>query len=247
VKSAATFILYFFLFKPALFGQKISRGNYEFGLNTGFMVYQGDLSNGRVGSLKTQKLFLDLNVTRLLGDKFSFKVNFTAGKLKGDDSKYSEPDYKRHRNFYFTSPVYEFSGRIVYDIFGKNYSIIGMAPYVSAGAGISFLDIKRDWSKLDADYFPATSDVFTGLTKDLAYDVPSSIPVFPLSAGMKFFISPKWALNAEITYRLTATDYLDGFSKSANPRYNDSYFTYGGGIIYRPGKKDPLGCASPKY
>lgn len=247
VKRAVSFFIFFIGLVYASFSQKVSRGNYEFGLNSGLMVYQGDLSTGRVGSVRTQKLFIDLNASRLLGEKFSFKVNFTMGKLKGDDSKYANPEYKRHRNFIFTSPVYEFSGRVVYDILGKNYSIMGIAPYVSAGAGISFLEIKRDWSRLDADYFPASSEVMTGLTEDIAYGLPDAIPVFPLSGGVKFFLSPKWALNGEITYRLTTTDYLDGFSKSANPKYNDSYFTYGVGIIYRPGKRDPLGCASPKF
>lgn len=247
VRRAASFCFCLLVFHSTMFAQKSNRGNYEFGFNSGLMVYQGDLSLGRVGSIKTQKLFIDLNVTRLLGDHFSFKANFTLGKLKGDDAKYSSPDYKRHRNFNFTSPVYEFSGRVVYDILGKNYFIHGIAPYVSAGVGISLLNIKRDWSKFDPDYFPVNATVITGLPQDMAYELPKSIPVFPLGGGVKYFISPKWALNAEVTYRLTSTDYLDGFSKAANPEYNDSYFTYGVGIIYRPGKSDPLGCASPKF
>lgn len=220
---------------------------YEWGLNIGLMVYQGDLSVGRVGSLRTQKPYFDLHATRLLGDAFSIRANLAVGELYGDDAKYENPDYKRHRNFNFKSPVYELSLRVLWDPLGRNNNIVGFAPYVFGGAGLALLNIRRDWSRLDKDYFPLNADVLTQIPADSAKVLPGSIPVFPVGAGVKYFLSPQLALNAELGYRLTATDYLDGFSKSANPNFRDSYFTYGVGIIYRPGKRDPMDCPTPKY
>jgi hypothetical protein len=246
VRKAATFFIACFILTISCFAQT-GKTNYEFGINPGLMVYQGDLSNGRVGSMRTQKLALDLNVSRLIGDAFSIRADFTIGKLKGDDARYKNPEYKRHRNFNFTSPVYELSARLVWDPTGKNYAIKGISPYLFGGVGIAFIDVTRDASGLDKDYFPAVANVITKLPEDLAYETPSSIPVFPLGGGVKMILSPKIAVQAEVAYRLTSTDYLDGFSKAANPDFNDSYFTYTFGITIRPGKKDPLGCASPKF
>lgn len=243
----ATWIVLFSSFLSGITHAQDKKTNYEWGLNLGFMVYQGDLSNGRFGSFRTEKLFFDLHATKLLGDFFSARLNVSMGKLKGDDSKYKDPEYKRHRNFNFSSPVYELSARVLWDPTGKNYSIKGIAPYIFAGAGFSFLNIKNDWSQHDKDYFPVNADVLTQLSADSAHGVPGTIPVFPLGGGLKYFISPTWALNAEVSYRVTSTDYLDGFSKSANPDFKDSYLSYSVGIIYRPGKKDPLSCPTTKY
>ena len=242
-----TLLLIGIIISFSLFPQKTTKAHYEFGLNVGTMIYQGDLSESRLGSIKTQKLFADLHATRLFGNNFSARINFTIGKLHGDDARFEEPEYKCHRNFNFSTPVYELSGRVLWDILGRNYNIRGFAPYVFGGVGISFLNIRRDWSRLDPDYFPPNADVLTRLPEDIATELPNSIPVFPVGAGFKYFLSPKWAFNAELAYRLTSTDYLDGFSKAANPEYRDSYASFGVGIIYRPGKKDPLDCASWRY
>ncbi len=246
IKAGAIFF-FFSLFQTSVFSQRKIRGDVEYGLNVGMMVYQGDLSNSQFGSFRTQKLFFDLNATKLFGDNFSARLNLAVGKLKGDDTKYDKPDYMKHRAFNFTTPVYEISARLLWDPFGNNYGISGFTPYIFGGAGISFLNIKRDWSQLDKDYFSITSDVLINFSADSAHALPSTIPVFPLGGGIKYFLSPKLALNAEVSYRFTTTDYLDGFSRTANPGYRDSYLTYSVGVIYRPGNRDPLECPRPKY
>ena len=220
---------------------------YEWGLNLGFTNYQGDLSGGATGSLKTQKLLLDVYATRLLGPYFSLRANLLISKLKGDDALFSKPDYKRHRNFNFTSPLYELSARFQWTPSGRNYSEFGFAPYLFAGMGVAFLDVKRDWSMIDRDYFVPPSDLLAGLGIDSLQSTPGSIPVLPIGGGVKYIISRTFALNAEMGYRLTRTDYLDGFSKSANPDLKDSYFTYAVGIVIHPGKKDRMSCPEPKY
>lgn len=220
---------------------------YEWGLNYGFTNYQGDLSGEVLGSFKTQKPLLDIYATRLLGPYFSVKANLAVSKLKGDDALFSDPDYKRHRNFNFTSPLYELSARFQWTPTGRNYSEFGFAPYLFAGVGVAFLDIKRDWSNIDRDYFPNPSDLLVGLGVDSLQAVPESIPVFPVGGGVKYIISRTFALNAEVGYRLITTDYLDGFSKAANPELRDNYFTYSVGIIFHPAKKDRLSCPEPKY
>jgi len=221
--------------------------HFEDGINSGFTNYQGDLSGELTGSFKTQKLLLNVYITRLLGPYFSVKANFMISKLKGDDALFSSPDYKRHRNFNFSSPLYEATARFQWMPSGKNYNEVGMAPYLFAGLGVAILDIKRDWSNIDRDYFPTPSDLLVGLAIDSARSLPLSIPVIPVGGGIKYIISRSFAFTIEAAYRVTTNDYIDGFSKAANPDLKDSYFTYSVGISVHPWKKGRMACPEVKY
>lgn len=221
---------------------------YEFGVNLGFSVYQGDLSPERLGSFKTQKFSVGLHASKVLSPSFLLRGNLSFGKLKGDEAKYSNPEYHQQRNFNFTTPVTELSAQVVWNVAGKNYTDKGFSPYLFAGAGLSFLNIKKDYSNISTSYFDAeTSEIWAGLAADSAHKLPKIIPVIPVGAGIKYFITPNWAVNAESSYRIATTDYLDGFSEAANPDKKDNYLGYSIGIIYRTGKKNRLGCPVVKY
>lgn len=221
---------------------------FEYGLNLGAVVYQGDLTPEKFGSFKTQKFAVGLHLNRILGHTFSIRGNLLISKLYGDDAKYDEPAYRQQRNFTFTSPLIELSAQLVFNITAQNYADKGISPYVFGGAGVSFLHITRDWSRLNREYFDAQNHITTdGLAIDSAHAVPKIIPVIPVGGGLRYFFSPQWGLNAEASYRLSFTDYLDGFSEAANPDLKDHYLNYAVGIIYRPGKKNSLGCPVIKY
>ena len=221
---------------------------YEWGVSIGFLVYQGDLTPERLGSFRTQKLSLGLHASRILSPSFSLRAHLTVGKLKGDDARYANPEYRQQRNFNFTSPVAELSGQFVWNITGRNYADKGFSTYLFAGAGVSFLKIKRDWSNINPGYFlPEISEIWAGLAADSAHALPRVIPVIPAGAGIKYFITPQWAVNAETSYRIAATDYLDGFSQAANPDKKDKYLGYSVGLIYRTGKKNRLACPVVRY
>ncbi len=227
---------------------QIDHPKYEAGINLGFLVYQGDLTPEQLGSFKTQKLSLGLHLSKILNASFSARANLAFGKLKGDDAKYSIPEFRQQRNFNFTTPVTEFTGQLVWNVTGRNYEDKGLSPYLFAGAGIAFLKIKRDWSKINVDYFGGeTGEIWTGLAADSAHKLPKVIPVVPVGAGIKYFFNPKWAVSAETSYRIATTDYLDGFSKSANASKKDNYMGYSIGLIYRSGKANRLACPVVKY
>ena len=114
---------------------------YEFGVNLGFVMYQGDLTPEKFGSFKTQKFAVGLHVDRILGHTFSIRGNLLISSLKGDDALYDEPEYRQERNFNFTSPLVELSAQLVFNLTAKNYADKGFSPYVFAGAGLAFLNI----------------------------------------------------------------------------------------------------------
>lgn len=236
------------LFSVTIVCAQTNLPKYEFGLNLGFTVYQGDLTPKATGSFETQKFSLGLHASRLFSPSFSARANLLFGKLKGDESLYANPDYRQQRNFKFTSPVTELSVQAVWNVLGRNYVQKGLSPYIFAGGGLTLLKVKPDWSNISTAYFPQESaEIWAGLAADTAHSLPRIIPVIPLGAGVKYFFTPRLAVNAEASYRLSYTDYIDGFSQAANPEKKDHYLNYSIGLIFRTGNKDKLKCAKMKY
>ena len=222
---------------------QINLSKYEVGLSGGVFVYQGDLTPQTLGSYKTLKPQFALHVYRILSPAFSVRLNFNRGKLYGNDAKYANPDWRRQRNFTFTTPVTEISAQAVWSFLQQRSP--RFSPYLFAGAGLSFLKIKRDWSNINTTVFGDGSDVQNGLAIDAAKSLPRVIPVVPVGAGVRYALNDRFSLTGETSYRLSFTDYLDGFSKSADPGKNDHYFSHSIGLIYSFGKKDKtLGCPS---
>ena len=241
IKSIAVVLI--FLGKKEASGQS-TIPKYEAGINLGTFIYQGDLTPQRLGSFKTSTLTLSIFGSRIINSSFSLRTNLALGKLKGDESKYASPAYRQQRNFYFKTPVVELSELAVWNIFGKNYEKqrSGFSPYLMAGAGLSYLKIKRDWSRLNENYFASDSAFFAGLNKDINHDLPQLIAVIPIGGGLRYSLSQRLSVSGEILYRFTFTDYLDGFSQSVNPKLNDHYYSATVGLIYRLGEKNNLNC-----
>jgi opacity protein-like surface antigen len=216
--------------------------NFELGGSIGTFIYQGDLTPSHTGSIKTQKPGFNLFANKILNSSFSVRTNLAIDKLKGDDAKYSNPDYRQQRNFNFTSPVVEISEQLLWNPLRKNYDNKGFAPYLFAGVGFSFLKSKRDWSKFNGEYFADALEVLNGLSEDIQHSLPEGIAVVPVGIGFRYALSPKISISAEISYRFSFTDYLDGFSQAADPNKRDNYYSNSIGIIYRFGIKNKLDC-----
>lgn len=220
---------------------------FQFGISGGVFVYQGDLTPSALGSYKTLRPAINLFASKLFSPFFSLRVNLALGGLKGDDAKYDHPDYRQQRNFNFTAPAIELSGLVEWNVLGRNYISRGFAPYVFAGVGGSFLWIRRDYSRLNAEYFGTESELITGLATDAARPLPKALLVLPVGVGTRYYLSDRIGLSAETSYRLMSHDYLDGFSQAANPSKGDHYYSHTIGVVYRLGKKNTLACPVVKY
>ena len=223
---------------------------FEFGISGGAFIYQGDLTPSPLGSYRTLKPLINLNVTRIITPMFSLRTNLSFGKLKGDDSKYSVPEYRQQRNFKFKSPVFEISELLVADLLKNNMARekSSWSPYLFAGAGLSVLRIKRDWTRFNAEYFIGEQSTIQGLAADVQHVPPRMIAVLPAGIGVRYAVSSRISVTAETSYRFTFTDYLDGFSKAADPSMRDSYQSHSIGIIYQFVKgNSSWKCPVPKY
>jgi Domain of unknown function (DUF6089) len=218
---------------------------YQLGASLGTYVYMGDLTPNSLGSYRTLKPALNLFASKLFSPSFALRANIGFGRLKGDDAKYAHPEYRQQRNFNFTSPVTEISALAEWNVLSRNYISRGFSPYVFAGIGYSFLKIWRDWSNLNTEYFG--EDVLTGLAADAQQSLPRGLLVLPVGIGIRYYLTDRIGISAEASYRVMSTDYLDGFSKAANPTENDHYGIYSIGAVYRIGKKNALACPVIKY
>lgn len=221
---------------------QINTPKYEIGVGVGTYVYQGDLTPSATGSYRTMRPGLNLYGSRILSRSFAVRANIAFSGLKGDDAAYDHPEYRQHRNFNFSTPLVEATALLVWNPLKRNYIDKGFSPYLFAGAGASFLSVQKDWSNYDANYFGDGTYIPSRVAIDDAHGTPNVIPVVPVGIGLRYNISSRWTATAEGTYRLMFTDYLDGFSQSADPAQNDHYHSITVGVVYRIGKKNQLDC-----
>lgn len=219
------------------FGQGLDK--YEIGLGAGIFVYQGDLTPSQLGAYNSKQPALQLFAQRKLTTAFSLRGGLAFGKLKGDDANYSKPSWRQQRNFNFSSPLAEITALLVwYPLHRKNK----LDPYLFGGVGISMLNISRDYSNFNTEYFSNEPNVVEGLTIDAAHKLPKLLPVLPVGLGLRYSLNNSFSLITETSYRFTKTDYLDGFSRSANAAYGDHYLSHSVGLVYSFAKKAGLDC-----
>lgn len=218
------------------------------GLNGGIYVYQGDLTPERIGSFRTMQPGFSFFAKKPINYFLAARVHVSIASLKGDDSRYTKPEYRQQRNFYFTTSVKEFSGQLVWNIRGRNYDDQGIMPYIFSGAGVSLISVHKDYSRMDLTVFGEGSDVMAGLAIDNIKGTPHALFSVPVGVGAEYPISNRFSVNIETSYRFIFTDYLDGFSHSANPALRDHYHSTSAGLIYKFGNRDKgVACPVIKY
>lgn len=220
------------------------QNRFELGAGIGTYIYQGDLTPQLLGSTRTMRPGVSLFGTKILSPSYGVRLHLAIGGLRGADSLYATPEYRRERNLAFRSPVWELSASFIWNIAQTNYggNVARFAPYIGAGIGISRLRVLRDYSNFNYSYFGSETQTVAGLNADIARRTPRLIPVIPLTAGARYAINDNWDLFAETNYRLTLTDYLDGFSKVANPKLRDRYYSVEIGVIRKFGRKGAMDC-----
>lgn len=177
-----------------------------------------DASGG--GSLIYGDIQGNLNYNAQLGVKYStsryfgLKANFTAGKLEGDNNRRS-----------FENNYLQYSIRGVFNIsqLGNiNYYFpkFNLSAYAGVGNVLNNADFVNDRNN-DLD------NTFNG-----------SFISAPVGANIKYYLSSKLDLFADVNYAHTKSDLLDAYepARTAN-RANDGFATFSIGISYKLGSK----------
>ncbi len=202
----------------------LSNAQFEAGLFVGACNYQGDLADGTLRWQETQPAFGAL--LRYTPNRFiTIRGSFIQGKLTGSDLRSSDP-ITRYRGFTFKSTVREFSVVGEFNFLGQSNenNFQGGStlfnPYIFAGLGIA----SNDGSPVappDTRPYPFPED-----------GASSIVPAFPMGVGFKVQFGEAVSVGIEWGTRLTFSDYLDGVSKTGNPKKNDWYMFGGLTLAY---------------
>jgi hypothetical protein len=186
LKAKATAIVFIVFFSSSLKSSAQFYKDMSVGLNGGIYVYQGDLTPQTLGSFRTLQPGFSFFAKKPINHFLAARFHVSIAKLKGDDSRYSKPEYRQQRNFYFTTPVKEFSGQLVWNIRGMNYEDKGIQPYIFSGAGVSLIRVRKDYSRMDPTVFGDGSDVIAGLAVDNARGTPHALLAVPVGVGAEY-------------------------------------------------------------
>jgi len=177
---------------------------WEVGGSVGMAGYIGDLNVNN--PVKPSGGFAGLFVKRNFNRYLAAKLSYSFGQISGADST-SDYQQFRDRNLSFTTPLKELSLVAEFNFMsyipdaGKNL----YTPYIYAGGGLTSFAPR---AMLDGSQIGLRQLRTEGQASPYAkYAI-----VIPFGAGIKYNISGKWTLAADLGYRYTNTDYLDDVS-----------------------------------
>lgn len=216
---------------------------WQIGAGIGNAVYQGDLTPSKLGSYKKLDPAFSINVSKYLSASIKLRSSLSFGTIEADERRYTQSTFRQQRSLSFSSPFTEVSEVIVWNFLESQYhNPRKISPYLLGGIGVSFLNISRNSSQFNSAFFVNDPHVLLGLAEDLRITPPKTILVFPLGVGANYYLSQFVSLYLEINFRCTQTDYLDGFSKVAEPKNYDYYYVNSIGLVYTLHKQNRLGC-----
>lgn len=228
---------------------QVIQNRWQMGANIGVIVYQGDLAPSLFGHRKNLKPIIGFNISRVLKPSFRLRTSLVFGQIIGDEGVYTKPAYRQQRNLSFSTPLAEISEMVVWNFLNNkddlNFKLF--SPYVFGGVGVSFLNINRSFNNIRPIYFENEPRAVQRLAQDLQTKPPKTILIIPVGIGVEYIINKYILLCAEINFRYTQTDYLDGFSKVGDPKKDDYYYSGTMGFIYKFKKKNMLDCPVLKY
>lgn len=208
------------------------------GLETGTLVYQGDLVPSIAGSFRNSKLLFGINVSKQVFPHFGIKASLLKGQISADESVFTSPSWRQIRAFQFQTPITEISTVVVFDFADQSLDQTKrLTPYLFAGLGVSLLKVNRDWSRMNTAAFDPKSSTLLGLGIDTLKKTPAILPVIPIGAGIRYALNERWSVHSELGFRLSMSDYIDGFSKSGNPAAKDFYYALKLGVSYQLGNR----------
>lgn len=194
----------------------------EVGFFAGITNYQGDLVEPGF-SLKDSGLGLGVVLKHHLSEKLAIRAGLNAGKIKGSDANYDE---RVTRGYSFETNFFDLSAGLEYTFLGKERYDAGgtfkktVSPFAYLAVGVVNADVSVD-------------DKIGRAQEEL--DASSLHFALPIGLGLKADLSERITLAADVSFRASFSDYLDGFSESANPDKNDWYFLGGLTFTYRLG------------
>jgi OmpA-OmpF porin, OOP family len=211
-------LFFLFLILPILTSaQKLS-----FGISTGFALYQGDVTERfPVQNLLDNKPTIGGFVKFQVNEKLSLRASYLKGEISGDEKIYHKIPWREVRGFSFKSPISEWAAMAEWDILTKHFTHNShskgqsFSVYLTGGIGYVKTDPKVDFNE--------PNPMFEDVNIDKLAQYNRNHIVAPIGIGVKYKFAPNHSVSVEAANRTTFTDYLDGISKTAQPKNGDWY------------------------
>ena len=211
----------------------------ECGVGASGFLYQGDLSGEKFGSRQDMRYGFSLHGKYLINKSWAIRGDFYQGKLAGNDRQFTE-EWRQKRAYQFSSPLSELSVAVEFSLTGNNayrsYTQYG-AQYrrwrsgIYAGVGVAKINSSRNWQHLDRHYFGKDATAYIPLD---SMSAPAKwVLVIPAGVSLSYAATERLSVFADIGYRFTFTDNMDGYRHSVYSRKKDGYSTYTLGLSYK--------------
>ena len=203
----------------------------EGGVLIGVSNYAGDIVKKGDYDLSAACFVFGAFYRLYTNNNLSWRFGLNQGRLQGDDLDWVGTD-RVGRGFSFSTPLTEITSRVEYDFLNhQRWNVAnGFQPkfsfYLFAGAGACFINPKTEYnSNLGNRYdlLIAEDEKHRG----------SVVFTIPFGGGINIDLSERWIIGGEFGLNPVFSDYLDGISESANPKYNDWYSIGGLTLSYR--------------
>lgn len=180
----------------------------------GTIYYYGDLTDGfRTNFLKPAG---GMFYYRYIQPNLAFRLGMSYGEIEASD-RFAEDEARRARNLSFSSPIFEVSTIMVYEIikdknFGNSWvSRPFITPYVFGGVSMFYFNPRANFDGTMIELQPlGTEGQFLASSNTSSY---SRFQVaLPGGLGINTRVSERIGLSFELGYRITLTDYLDDVS-----------------------------------
>jgi hypothetical protein len=191
--------------------------NSEFGIFLGTSHYSGDIEVSPANFLRQTSPAVGIFARQHFSEKWAVRAMITIGGLKGDEKKYPTNKLREQRGFNFKSTVAEFALMPEF----RPFSIGNIHFLAFGGLAAVYANPKP--------YFNDQGNNI--LNKDIVEDQSQKYPkialAIPMGGGFQWDINETTSLGGELGFRKTFTDYIDGFSATANPKSKDYYIIAG--------------------
>ena len=249
IAKTINILVILFLFQTNADAQRWKLRRYEVSFNLGTVQAFGDF-----GTFPNGENWLGLKDINLLANRPAFGVSLrykidplyavslhvSYGKGYGDDGEVGVDDHCTGRAF--KTPIYELHTRFEYFLISEDQSGLKSAAmfnrrgminnyrtisaYTFLGIGGMYMQpdfISREGINYDESLDPSFRYYQT-------IDAPSTSYsnfnlVVPVGLGARYILNDQWIMGAEVGWRWTSTDFIDGFTTTSEAtKHNDVYY-----------------------
>ena len=202
----------------------------EYGVNVGASQYVGDLNpNPR---FNTPNIAFGAFFRKQFGDYVALRVAANYAFLAYSDKYNSYNEFMYRRNLSFNTNIYELAvqGDFNFFKFIPGSETHRFTPYITFGIGTFYYNpyTYLNGQKIYLRPLGTEGQGAPGYPKEYA---PLAV-CFPMGAGVKYNISRRVNIGAEIVYRFTTTDYIDDVSGTYAPNAQPHYLPNGQPTIW---------------